>query len=144
MKELGQWNGQCPPTAKHQKGKVITPKIKEIVGKVRGRKGKGERNGGREGGKEGGRNGRRGGGWEGGREGWREGGVYPLPAMQVIFLSPQSLPEFGPYMEEKERKVAAYKASIVPLEEFPAAVHRPALQPSRPVASVKVCRGIGT
>ena len=38
LKELADWNGQCPPTAKHQKGKVITPKIKEIVGKVGPRK----------------------------------------------------------------------------------------------------------
>ena len=34
VKELGDWNGQCPPTAKHQKGKIITPKIKEVIGKV--------------------------------------------------------------------------------------------------------------
>ena len=34
VKELGDWDGQCPPTAKHQKGKVITPKIKEVIGKV--------------------------------------------------------------------------------------------------------------
>ena len=34
VSELGDWNGQCPPTAKHQKGKIITPKIKDIIGKV--------------------------------------------------------------------------------------------------------------
>lgn len=50
----------------------------------------------------------------------------------------QSLPEFGPYKKEKEMKIAAYKATIVPAEEFPQTVHRPALQPSRPVASVLV------
>ena len=32
--ELAEWDGQCPPTAKHQKGKVITPKLKEVIGKV--------------------------------------------------------------------------------------------------------------
>ena len=120
VKELGQWNGQCPPTAKHQKGKVITPKIKDVIGNVRNTDS----------------------GWRGGREGGREGGVSSLATMSLILLSSQSLPEFGPYMEEKEKKVAAYKASIVPLEEFPAAVHRPALQPSRPIASVQVCRGV--
>ena len=70
--------------------------------------------------------------------------MSPLAATSLILLFSQSLPEFGPYMEEKERKVAAYKASIVPLEEFPAAVHRPALQPSRPIASVQVCCGVDT
>lgn len=35
VSELQDWDGQCPPTPKHQKGKVITPKIKDIVGKVR-------------------------------------------------------------------------------------------------------------
>ncbi len=34
INELSQWVGQSPPTAKHQKGKVITPKIKEVLGKV--------------------------------------------------------------------------------------------------------------
>ena len=33
--ELAEWDGQCPPTAKHQKGKIITPRIKEVIGKVR-------------------------------------------------------------------------------------------------------------
>ena len=32
--ELGDWDGQSPPTAKHQRGKVITPKIKDVIGKV--------------------------------------------------------------------------------------------------------------
>lgn len=31
--ELSSWDGQCPPTAKHQKGKVVTPKLKEVIGK---------------------------------------------------------------------------------------------------------------
>ena len=34
VKELASWSGQSPPTTKHQKGKVITPKIKEIIGRV--------------------------------------------------------------------------------------------------------------
>lgn len=32
--ELAEWDGQCPPTAKHQRGKVITPKLKAVIGKV--------------------------------------------------------------------------------------------------------------
>ena len=35
ISELASWEGQSPPTPKHQRGKVITPKISEIVGKVR-------------------------------------------------------------------------------------------------------------
>ena len=35
ISELSQWTGQSPPTIKHQKGKVITPKIKEVLGQVR-------------------------------------------------------------------------------------------------------------
>ncbi|XP_065905312.1 dihydropyrimidine dehydrogenase [NADP(+)]-like [Dysidea avara] len=31
--ELGDWDGQSPPTPKHQIGKVITPKIKDVIGK---------------------------------------------------------------------------------------------------------------
>ena len=34
--ELSAWDGQSPPTAKHQRGKLITPKMKEVIGKVRG------------------------------------------------------------------------------------------------------------
>ena len=34
--ELAGWEGQSPPTPKHQRGKVITPKMSEIIGKVRG------------------------------------------------------------------------------------------------------------
>lgn len=34
LKELAEWDGQCPPTAKHQRGKIITPKLKEVIGKV--------------------------------------------------------------------------------------------------------------
>ena len=33
VKELSDWNGQSPPTPKHQKGKLV-PKIAELVGKV--------------------------------------------------------------------------------------------------------------
>lgn len=32
--ELSDWDGQSPPTPKHQRGKVIPPKIKDVVGKV--------------------------------------------------------------------------------------------------------------
>ena len=32
--ELAEWDGQSPPTPKHQKGKLITPKIKDVIGKV--------------------------------------------------------------------------------------------------------------
>lgn len=32
--ELIDWDGQSPPTPKHQRGKVIPPKIKDVVGKV--------------------------------------------------------------------------------------------------------------
>ena len=35
VEELSSWDGQCPPTAKHQKGKPVTPKLKEVIGKVR-------------------------------------------------------------------------------------------------------------
>ena len=34
VQELSTWNGQSPPTPKHQKGKTV-PKIAELVGKVR-------------------------------------------------------------------------------------------------------------
>ena len=33
--ELAAWDGQSPPTPKHQKGKVISEKMQEVVGKVR-------------------------------------------------------------------------------------------------------------
>lgn len=79
--ELAEWDGQCPPTAKHQRGKVITPKLKAVIGKA--------------------------------------------------------LPEFGPYLNEKERRIAAYKKTLAPLEESQAEVHRPAHQPSKPVPAVK-------
>ena len=36
VSELDSWDGQCPPTAKHQKGKIITPKLKQVIGKVGG------------------------------------------------------------------------------------------------------------
>ena len=32
--ELSAWDGQSPPTAKHQRGKIITPKMKDVIGKV--------------------------------------------------------------------------------------------------------------
>lgn len=35
VKELRDWDGQSPPTPKHQKGKVITEKLQEVMGKVR-------------------------------------------------------------------------------------------------------------
>ena len=34
VSELAKWVGQSPPTSKHQKGKNITPEIKDILGKV--------------------------------------------------------------------------------------------------------------
>lgn len=37
ISELSAWDGQSPPTAKHQRGKVITKKMKEVIGEVRGR-----------------------------------------------------------------------------------------------------------
>lgn len=79
--ELSDWDGQCPPTAKHQKGKVITPKIKEIIGK--------------------------------------------------------SLPEFGPYLKEKDEMISDYKKSITPLTEFSPETHRPSYKPNKPVPAVK-------
>ena len=33
LDELSSWDGQSPPTVKHQRGKEV-PKIKDIVGKV--------------------------------------------------------------------------------------------------------------
>ena len=50
----------------------------------------------------------------------------------------QSLPEFGPYLAEKESRIAAYKKSIDAQEEFVPEVHRPVFKPSKPVPSVKV------
>ena len=35
VSELAQWDGQSPPTPKHQRGKIITPKLKEVIGKVK-------------------------------------------------------------------------------------------------------------
>jgi dihydropyrimidine dehydrogenase (NADP+) len=36
LSELATWDGQSPPTLKHQKGKVINQKQQEVMGKVRG------------------------------------------------------------------------------------------------------------
>ena len=33
IEELHEWDGQSPPTYKHQKGKVIIPKIEDVIGK---------------------------------------------------------------------------------------------------------------
>lgn len=51
----------------------------------------------------------------------------------------QPLPEFGPYLNEKEGKIAAYKKSIDPATEFQPEVHRPAYKPSTEVPAIKVC-----
>ena len=32
IKELDEWDGQSQPTVKHQKGKVISPQIKNVLG----------------------------------------------------------------------------------------------------------------
>lgn len=34
VREFSEWNGQSPPTPKHQKGKRV-PRIAELVGKVK-------------------------------------------------------------------------------------------------------------
>ncbi|XP_064387125.1 dihydropyrimidine dehydrogenase [NADP(+)]-like [Halichondria panicea] len=81
VSELDSWDGQCPPTAKHQKGKIITPKLKQVIGKA--------------------------------------------------------LPEFGPYLAEKERRIAEYKKGVEPLDEGVAEVHRPPYEISKPVSSLK-------
>ena len=126
VKELGDWNGQCPPTAKHQKGKIITPRIKEVIGKVSG------------------------------EFFYRDfqqisPTAYAVLCTVTLFPSlslpasfpPQSLPEFGPYLQEKEGKVAAYKASIQPVTEFSPAIHRPPLTPSSSsIPSVQVCTSV--
>ena len=53
----------------------------------------------------------------------------------------QALPEFGPYLNEKESKIAAYKKSIDPATEFQPEVHRPAYKPSVEVPTIKVMCG---
>ena len=59
--------------------------------------------------------------------------------ISLSLLSPsQSLPEFGPYLAEKEHYIADYKKTVVPVEEFAPEVQRPAYRPSRPVPTVKV------
>ena len=60
-----------------------------------------------------------------------------LGLLNPISLS-QSLPEFGPYLKEKEKKIAGYKASIQPVSEFLPAIHRPSLTPSSTIPSVQV------
>ena len=80
--ELSSWDGQCPPTAKHQKGKPLTPQLKQVIGKA--------------------------------------------------------LPEFGPFLKEKEEKIAAYKKGIDPLKEHQPEVHRPAYGTTKPIPHVKV------
>ena len=50
----------------------------------------------------------------------------------------QSLPEFGPYLKEKEERIAGYKASIQPVAEFSPAIHRPPITPSSSIPSVQV------
>ena len=80
--ELSSWDGQCPPTAKHQKGKIITPKLKQVIGKA--------------------------------------------------------LPEFGPFLKEKEERIAEYKKGVDPLEENKPEVHHPAYGTTKPIPHVKV------
>jgi len=81
VKELTEWDGQCPPTAKHQRGKIITPKLKEVIGKA--------------------------------------------------------LPEFGPYLKEKEERIASYKRGTNPLQEQTPEIHRPPFTPTKPIPTVK-------
>ncbi len=53
-------------------------------------------------------------------------------------LFPQALPEFGPYLAEKERRIANYKKGVEPLDEGVAEVHRPPYKISKPVPSLRV------
>ena len=59
--------------------------------------------------------------------------------IEVVF-SIQPLPEFGPYLKEKEDKIAAYKKTINPSADFQPEVHRPAYQLSREVPAIKVSK----
>ena len=58
--------------------------------------------------------------------------LLPLSASSFVF-SPQSLPEFGPYIMEKEERIASYKKTIDPLKEFPPENHRPPYKPTKPI-----------
>ena len=59
--------------------------------------------------------------------------------MVLIFIFLQALPEFGPYLSEKERRIAEYKKTVNPLEETKPEVHRPAYKTSKPVPTIQVC-----
>ena len=54
------------------------------------------------------------------------------------FLPPQALPEFGPYLTEKEMRVAEYKKTVDPLKEYKPEVHRPAYKTTKPIPTLKV------
>ena len=48
------------------------------------------------------------------------------------------MPEFGPYLKEKEERIASYKKTVDPLKEFPPENHRPPYKPTKPIPAVKV------
>ena len=62
---------------------------------------------------------------------------HPLPSLHTT-LPPQALPEFGPYLQEKEQRIAAYKKQINPAQERKPEVHRPPFKPTKPIPTVKV------
>ncbi len=49
----------------------------------------------------------------------------------------QSLPSFGPYLHEKETKIAEYKKTVDPATEFKPEVHRPTYR-TKEIPAVKV------
>ena len=62
---------------------------------------------------------------------------HSLPSLHTT-LPPQALPEFGPYLQEKEQRIAAYKKQINPAQERKPEVHRPPFKPTKPIPTVKV------
>ena len=52
------------------------------------------------------------------------------------------MPEFGPYLKEKEERIANYKKTIGPLKEFLPESHRPPYKPTKPIPAVKVSQSI--
>ncbi len=63
--------------------------------------------------------------------------MFPLKCT-LVYFPVQALPEFGPYLAEKERRIAEYKKGVEPLDEGVAEVHRPPYEISKPVSSLKV------
>ncbi len=54
------------------------------------------------------------------------------------FVFVQALPDFGPYLSEKERRVAEYKRSVEPLEVGVVEQHRPPYKITKHIPTLQV------